>query len=318
QRQASPFTIQSYVALHSHANNYLTPRVSSTTSFSKQFKHDAQKPQNDINNYHLHLTVTPKRTLTETKFCYSTRMSPPPWEALILVATYLDPKTLTIASCVSKSWFSSMSSDHVWKPLLTTQFPSLATLSSAVAYRRLFLMGHAAAARRSQRPPKPSLSLEDLVFAVSVSTRDGVVASGVRAGEKLRMEAAGMFRFGVGCDGGVVLKEGEEEVRVTWNVVLKGWGGVFTAVEREGKVRLVGGGEGWFWEEMPAPGCCSGAVASALVGDLKVGMCEEKDGNGVRVEEVGVGILRVVDWRYVSVEDGLRYFQHFLLTNHVT
>jgi len=46
-------------------------------------------------------------------------------------------------------------------------------------------------------------------------------------------------------------------------------------------------------------------------------MCEEKDG-GVRVEEVSVGILRVVDWRYVSVEDGLRYLQHFLLTNHST
>ncbi|KAK7355221.1 hypothetical protein VNO80_14471 [Phaseolus coccineus] len=243
-------------------------------------------------------------------------MSPPPWEALILVATYLDPKTLTIASCVSKSWLSSMSSDHIWKPVLTTHFPSLATLSSAVAYRRLFAMGHAAAARRNQKPPKPSLSLEDLVFAVSVSTRDGVVASGVRAGETLRMEAEGVCRFGVGCEGGV-LKEGEEEVRVTWNVVLKGWGGVLTMVEREGKVRLVGGGEGWFWQELPAQGCCSGAVASAMVGDLKVGMCEEK-GGGVRVEEVSVGILRVVDWRYVGVEDGLRYLQHFLLTNHST
>lgn len=247
-------------------------------------------------------------------------MSPPPWEALILVATYLDPKTLTIASCVSKSWFSSMSSDHIWKPVLTAHFPSLATLSSAVAYRRLFAMGHAAAARRRQRPPKPSLSLEDLVFAVSVSTSHGVVASGVRAGDKLRREVAGVFRFGVECDGGNVLKEGEEEVmRVTWSVVLKGWGGVFTMVEREGKVRLVGGGEGWFWEELPVPGCCSGAVASSLVGDMKVGMCEEKGGSGgVRVEEVSVGILRVLDWRYVSVEDGLRYLQHFLLINNVT
>jgi len=131
------------------------------------------------------------------------------------------------------------------------------------------------------------------------------------------MEEAGVFCFGMGCESGLLLKEEEEELRVTWNVVLKGWGGVFTMVEREGKVRLVSGGEEWFWEELPVPGCCSGAVVSAMLGDLKVAMCEVKDGSGMKVEEVSVGILRVGDWRYVSVEDGLRYLQHFLLTNHL-
>ncbi|CAJ1967661.1 unnamed protein product [Sphenostylis stenocarpa] len=237
-------------------------------------------------------------------------MSPPPWEALNLVATCLDPKTLAIASCVSKSWFSSLSSDHIWKPILATHFPSLTTLPSAVTHRRLFAMGYAAAALRSKGPPKPTLSLGDLVFAVSVSTSDGDVVSGVRPGDGLRMEAAGVFRFGVGCDDAVLREVEEKKVRVTWNVVLRGWGGVFTMVEREREMGLVGGSEGWFWQELPPAGCCSGAVGSAMVGDLKVGMCEVKGGNGVRVDEVSVGILSVVDWRYVSVEDGLRIRQH--------
>ncbi|TKY53407.1 F-box protein [Spatholobus suberectus] len=246
-------------------------------------------------------------------------MSPPPWEALTLVATYLDPKTLAIASCVSKSWFSSMSSDHIWKRILATHFPSLSILppSAAVASRCLFAMGLAAATRRRRRPSKPSLSLGDLVFAVSISTRDCNVVSTVRPGDALRVDAPGVFRFGVGCDG-AVLGEGVEEVRVTWSVVLKGWRGVFTMMEREGRVGFVPGGDGWFSQELPAPGCCSGAAASAVVADLKVGMCEGKGGDGVRVDEVSVGILSVVAWRYVSVEDGLRYLQHFLLTNNAT
>ncbi|RDY04679.1 putative F-box protein, partial [Mucuna pruriens] len=246
-------------------------------------------------------------------------MSPPPWEALVLVATYLDPKTLAIASCVSKSWFSSMSSDTIWKPILATHFPSLSTLphSATVAFRLLFAMGYEASTRRRRRPSRPSLSLHDLVFAVSIFTRDRSVVSTAWSCDVLRADAPGVFRFGIGCDGGV-LREGMEEVRVTWNVVLKGWRGVFTMMERDGKVGFVPGGEGWFSQELPAPGCCSGAVASAVVADLTVRMCGGKGGDGVRVDRVSVGILSVVDWRYVGVEDGLRYLQHFLLTNNAT
>ncbi|KAG5052388.1 hypothetical protein AAZX31_02G179400 [Glycine max] len=247
-------------------------------------------------------------------------MSPPPWEALILVATYLDPKTLAMASCVSKSWFSSMSSDIIWKPILATHFPSLSTLPSSaptVAYRRLFSMGHTATTHRLRGPSKPSLSLGDLVFAVSICTRDSNIVSIASPCDALRVDAPGVFRFGVGCDG-AVLREGVEEVRMAWNVVLRGWRGVFTMMERVGKVGFAPGGEGWFSQELPAPGCCSGAVESAVVADLKVRMCggEDKNVNGVRVNEVSVGILSVVDWRYVRVEDGLRYLQHFLLTNY--
>lgn len=129
-----------------------------------------------------------------------------------------------------------------------------------------------------------------------------------------------MFHFSIGdCDSGEMEEsEGFEEVNVTWNVVLKGWRGVFTMMDCKGKVGLVPGGQGWFSQELPAPGCCSKAVASSVVADLKVGVCggeESSDENGkVRVDKVSVGILSVVDWRYIGVEDGLRYLQHFLPT----
>ncbi|CAI8602093.1 unnamed protein product [Vicia faba] len=238
------------------------------------------------------------------------------WEVLILVAHHLDPKTLAIASCVSKSWLHSMSSDELWKPIVTDHFPSLSTLPSTVSYYRLFALGHCAALRRRQIPPKPTLSLSDLVFGISItSKRDSrVVAGASRPVDALVVDPPGVFSFGVGLEDCLLRKnEGLEEVlKVTWNVVVKGWRGVFTLMDCERKVRFVAGGEEWFSQELPAPSCCSKVVASSVVADMKVVMC---DGGGkVKVEKVSMGILSVVDWRYVGVEDGLRYLQHFLLT----
>ncbi|KAK7278947.1 hypothetical protein RJT34_23988 [Clitoria ternatea] len=233
----------------------------------------------------------------------STTLSPP-WEALILVATYLDIKTLAISSCVSKSWFSSMSSDHIWKPILATHFPSLSTLPPSTApSHRLFAIAHAAAKRRRQKLTKPNLSLADLIFTISICTSGSRVISTAEHCDTLFMDPPGVFRFRVGWDG-VGFDEGVKEIKVMWNVVLKGWRGVFTMMECEGKVH---GGEGWFSQDLPAPGCCLNAVASSVVADLKVEMCGG-------VNKVSVGILSVVNWRYVDLEDGLRYLQHFLLS----
>ncbi|KAL2326074.1 hypothetical protein Fmac_025132 [Flemingia macrophylla] len=236
----------------------------------------------------------------------------PSWETLVLVATYLDPKTLAIASCVCKSWFSSMSSDNVWRPIVASHFPSLASLP--VAHRRLFAIGYAAAVRRLRGPSKPGLTLEDLIFVVSVRTREDEVFSAVRPGGMLKVDASSVFLFDMGCDGAVLRERTVEDVVVTWHVVLRGWRGVFTMMESEGKVGFVPGGEGWFSQELPVPECCSGTVKSAVAADLKVVVGGGK--GGVRVEEVTVGILSVADWRYVGVEDGVRYLQHFLLPNN--
>jgi len=136
------------------------------------------------------------------------------------------------------------------------------------------------------------------------------------------VDPPGVFRFAVSFESGVVVKNNgfEEVVKVTWNVVVKGWRGVFTLMDCEGKVGFVAGREEWFSQELPAPGCCSKMVASSVMADMKVGMCgcreieSDDGGREVRVEKVSVGIMSVVDWRYVGIDDGLRYLQHFLLT----
>ncbi|KAG5057252.1 hypothetical protein JHK82_012247 [Glycine max] len=137
--------------------------------------------------------------------------------------------------------------------------------------------------------------------------RNSNIVSIARPCGMLCVDTVEVFLFSMSCDG-TVLREGVEEVRMAWNMVLRGWKGVFTMMERMGKMGFRLDGEGWFSQELPALGCCFGAMESAVVVDLKVGMCEGEGENlnGVRVNEVSVGILSVVDWRYASVEDRLR------------
>lgn len=137
-----------------------------------------------------------------------------------------------------------------------------------------------------------------------------------RSGEDLKANEDGVFRFDLdleSCEGLSVWEEAV--VKITWNVVLCGWRGVFRMMDWEGKVRGIG--EGWFSEELPCPGCCSSDVASGIVADLKLGFCRGGGEEEGRVERMSLGILSIVNWRYVSVEDGLRYLQHFLLNANV-
>uniref|UniRef100_A0A803P7C0 F-box protein n=1 Tax=Cannabis sativa TaxID=3483 RepID=A0A803P7C0_CANSA len=237
--------------------------------------------------------------------------SPPPWEILNLISQFLDPKTLAMASCVSKSWSILMSSNNLWKPICQTQFSSsLSNLHNltSVPYKRLYAISRAAVLRR-QPPCKPRLSLKDLIFTVNVRKKNNkgkvfaAVSKPIGGGD-------GVFKFSVDVVNGEksTFTEAEEAVEVVWNVVLEGWNGIFTMMDCEGKMGFSAGCEGWFSAELPLPACFSGIVGSGIVGDLKIGF-----GSGGRVEKVCVGILNVVNWRYVSVDDGLRYLDHFLL-----
>ncbi|GLT40796.1 hypothetical protein SLA2020_149020 [Shorea laevis] len=70
--------------------------------------------------------------------------SPPSWQALVLVAHHLNPKTLAIASCVSKTWFHAMSLDLLWQPLCTAHFPPISVLkitNPSISFRRLYSIG---------------------------------------------------------------------------------------------------------------------------------------------------------------------------------
>ncbi|CAI0374801.1 unnamed protein product [Linum tenue] len=255
---------------------------------------------------------------------------PPPWEVLDLVSHHLDPKTLATASCVSRTWRAATSSDHLWRPIATARFPSLATalkfVHPSLPYRRLYAL--ATSTRRLKPVPKPSISLDDLVFSIDLrgnhrhhKHRTAGVVDDVAA-----MDPGGVFRFDVGAVSGVVLLEAAEEVRVMWHVVLRsGPTTAFTLMDGVVKVRpeeaAAGEVRGLFSQELPPPGCCPlRGGTSGLAADLKIEFadCWRGDNNRSKVptvEKLSFGLLSTVDWRYVSVENGLRYLQHFLLDN---
>ncbi|XP_051148840.1 probable F-box protein At5g04010 [Andrographis paniculata] len=246
------------------------------------------------------------------------KSSPPPWQVLDLVAQHLDPESLAAASCVSKSWSISMSSDHLWQPLCSAAYPSLSALRArageSVPYRRLYSLGRVADNRRLRSPPKPRLSLGDLLFSVDIHSRRERIATVVKPGRELQVDRNEIFRFDMEVETEAEVEAATlEKLRITWNVVVEGYKGVFGMMECEGKGNFVFGLEGWFSKELPAAGCCSGGGVSGLVADLRLGFRHGGGEGKAVVERVSVGVLNIVSWRYVWVEDALRYLQHFLL-----
>ncbi|KMT15110.1 hypothetical protein BVRB_3g062290 [Beta vulgaris subsp. vulgaris] len=251
----------------------------------------------------------------------------PPWEVLDLVSHHLDPKTLAIASCVSKTWAHCFSSDHLWDPLCITHFPSLSsltTVATALPRHRLYALGHTAALRRQRKPRKPRLSLDRLLFHLSVHLPGGAVDI-LKPCSDMQRDMHGMFRFDV---------EVEEErewsldelkaATVTWTVVERDWKAVFTVAEESGG-KLASAIDGIFSKELPSPGCCSTTMSSGLVADIRVGLKDEQDeiccnigssrskgSRKNRIEKVSVGVLSVLNWRHVTLEDGLFYLEKFL------
>ncbi|KAL5546449.1 hypothetical protein UlMin_006136 [Ulmus minor] len=250
------------------------------------------------------------------------QISAPPWEVLNLISQYLDPKSLALASCVSKTWSISMSSDHLWEPFCSNHFPSLSNLRLAdpsVSFRHLYSISRAATLRRLRTLAKPEISLADLIFTVSVFAGEIPILEMSKPCEEILIDPNGVFKFevGVGYERSP-MAEILTEVNVKWNVVLRGWRGVFTMMDCDGKMNFSPGAEGWLSAELPSPGCCSGGGGSGLVADLKLGFGSRRGfGGKIRVEKVGLGILNVVSWRYASVEDGLRYLQLFLLPSDI-
>ncbi|XP_052191458.1 probable F-box protein At5g04010 [Diospyros lotus] len=254
--------------------------------------------------------------------CCRSNSSPPPWHVVVLLAGHLDPETLAMASCVCKSWFLCMSSDHLWKPICNSQFPSLSSLQvhaadSAVSYRHLYALARISARRRLQKPPKPRLSLANLIFTIDVHNEDdSCIFNVVKPGAELNTDADGVFRFDIDVDDeNLWAVEDLDVLKITWNMVLEGFKGMFTMMDYcKGKGSFLPRTDGWFSAELPSPGCCSSLSGSGFAADLRLGL-RRKGGKGgkMTVAMVGVGVLSVVSWRYVSIEDSMRYLEHFLL-----
>ncbi|KAG1365471.1 F-box protein [Cocos nucifera] len=252
-------------------------------------------------------------------------MPPPPWEVLLLVAQLLDPKTLATASCVSKPWSSAMSSDHLWKPICLSHYPSslhLITTNPSLSARHLFALLRSSSQRRRRNPSIPRISLRHLIFAIDVFQRDVPVLSLAKPGEELlRSDHGGVFRFEAAVnDGSDAILEVGEVVKIGWTVVMKGWRGAFRMMDRVGKGRAAGGRGLWFSEELPRPGCCSASMGGGLEAELGLELCDDRVGDEEgrrRVGRMSLGLMSIADWRYVGVDDGLLYLQHFLLPNNI-
>ncbi|GFP92909.1 probable F-box protein at5g04010 [Phtheirospermum japonicum] len=242
--------------------------------------------------------------------------SPPPWQVLELLTHRLDPQTLGAAACVCKSWWASMSADDIWRPICSAAYPALYNLHAAstpaVPYCKLFSIGRAADLRRHKKPLEPQLSMHDLTFAMDITQNDDdrSVVTIVTPGARLKPDRNGTFRFEVELDETVAF-EAVDRLRITWNVVLDGFKSVFTMMDCKGKGSFVLGLEGWFSKELPA--AAGSSDSGGMVADLRLGMREEEGGGRMVVEKVSVGVLSVVSWRYLGVDDVLRYLQFFLL-----
>ncbi|KAL8204809.1 hypothetical protein R6Q57_010432 [Mikania cordata] len=246
-----------------------------------------------------------------------------PWQVLELLATNLDPKTLATAACVAKSWSSAMSSDHLWQHLCITHFPSLTHLRSVVfppqslRYHRLYNLGFTATKRRQQPPSNPKISLQDLIFIITLNNPQSPPVIITKPGSDLTPDHKPLFRFDFDIRDCHKWREFavSDDTMVTWNVVLRGFECVFTMMDCKGKGSFVSGSDGWFSAELPGSGCCcSGGGSSGMVAEMRLVMRAEDGGDGRRtvVGSVNVGVLSILSWRYVGVEDCLRYLQHFL------
>ena len=214
-----------------------------------------------------------------------------------------------------------MSSDQFWQPICTTHYPSLSNLKSAypsVPYQRLYSAAYVASKRRFKGPFKPRISIDSLIFAVGAYSSGGdEIFNVAKPCNEMVRNNYDVFRFDFAVnDECWVAAEALESLKVTWNVVLRDWEAMFTMMDSQGNMKLapeVGGGR-WFSEELPSPGCCCSEGTSGLMADTKLGFCSRRNGGDgkVRVNKLSMGILSGVKWRYVSVDDGLRYLQHFL------
>uniref|UniRef100_A0A0D9V6T4 F-box protein n=1 Tax=Leersia perrieri TaxID=77586 RepID=A0A0D9V6T4_9ORYZ len=248
----------------------------------------------------------------------------PPWEVLRLVGPFLDAESLAAASCVSTACRDAFTAEHLWSKLCRSQYPSALGLlptpdTTSPPYRRLFALFRSANVRRRALPP-PRLALDDVTFAMDIFAGSGknTLSFVVAARDAIAKSGRFQFEVDVAARNAAVGKGEFWTVRLT-AVRTAGLGVAFSPAAPAAVVMmeaaevpasrsrpLFGGvrGETWAMEPLPAPGCGGGAkVETEVVFDVS--------GEERLLEKVRFGVM--AQCRYVSIDDGLRYLQHFLL-----
>ncbi|CAL4960914.1 unnamed protein product [Urochloa decumbens] len=274
----------------------------------------------------------------------------PPWEALPLVAPFLDAASLASASCISTSWHAAFAADYLWARLCAQHYPSALALlrhlpdtaagdrrqqcsptSSSSPHRGLFALFRSASTRSRALPP-PRLALADVAFAVDILAAvsgESILSFAVGAAEAgggVR-NGAGLFLFGidVGEHNAAIGPAGEWRVR--WTAVRTGGGGsrrgdggarasaaAAAVLMMDAKVPAAraAGAVGFGGSGRGEAGVAAGLPAPGCGGArLEAEVVVELAGEERVVEKVRLGVL--CQCRYVSADEGLRYLQHFLL-----
>ncbi|KAL5221245.1 hypothetical protein ABZP36_025958 [Zizania latifolia] len=247
------------------------------------------------------------------------------WEALRLVGPLLDAESLAAASCVSTTWRDAYSADYLWAQLCRSHYPSALALlplpdnggdasdRDSSPHRRLFALFRSASARRRALPP-PRLALDDVTFAIDIFAASGSNTISFAVAARDADVKTSRFQFEVDLSGRNVAVGQVNYWSVRWTAVQTGIIGVAPAAvvmldakapaARAFALGIGERGETWARETLPVHGCGGSVVDAEVVFDMSAG--EER-----LLEKVRLGLI--AHTRYVSIDDGLRYLQHFLL-----
>ncbi|XP_020570670.1 uncharacterized protein LOC110017864 [Phalaenopsis equestris] len=156
--------------------------------------------------------------------------------------------------------------------------------------------------------PLVSPLLQELLFIINKILSISVAINS-DCWEDLEQECQNVFHFGIDVSAAADVEK-EEEVRLVWMVVRKGWGGAFMMMGVNGKGRDVGDTGLWFEQELDGLKCCAAAMERG-------GMVAEAglvfSGEGRRVKNVSLGLMTRDGCRYVGLREALLYLQSHLL-----
>ncbi|CAF1860571.1 probable F-box protein At5g04010 [Brassica napus] len=232
-----------------------------------------------------------------------TEPHPPSWEALCVLGPYMEPETLAIASCVSTTWLECFSSDNLWKALLTSRSSQRSSPyevvqnTETISYKHLVSAVETDAKRRrkDQVAEAVKILLSDLSFIVHVSTKTKK-ASVYKRGKDLVFGPNDKFQIEVDVSNAAITA-GEEDVRMTWQVMYKG---KFFTLADTSRTSL-DTKYGWFTEKLEDK--CN----RKLVGDVKPRFNEDL------LEKIGFSIVDSDGWGSLLLDGFLRYLQRFFL-----
>ncbi|VVB13129.1 unnamed protein product [Arabis nemorensis] len=229
-------------------------------------------------------TVTEKTMISGT---------PPPREVLVLIDNrFLDPESVAIASCVSKTWCEVFSTEILWRNMLQEYHPNLLVfVNESATSKRILSAKQEDVKCRTGQPEKIFLSFSDLKFFVSL-TRESYNMTIEKCGKDLSFGVDNPFELEFRLSD-PNFHDKMKKMRVLWYVVYKDWEALFTVIDTEEDL-------GWFSFELPS-------LDRFQTG--KVGYVKTYFKNHLLEKMTFSMANKHPSWKVLTGDDALRYFQ---------